>query len=201
MKRTNRMPLTVLAAAVLAAGSLGAAQAQTSPAPVSRDVRQEQRIEQGMQSGALTTREAAGLERQEAHVDHLQSKALRDGTVTGQEAGRIEAAQNRVSASIAAQKHDAQHGNPGSASSRRMQADVQRNINQEARIDAGMKSGALTAQEAARLEAGQARTSRTEARAGRDGHVGAREQTRVQHRESVQSRHIRRPKHDGQNRP
>lgn len=201
MKSKNRFPLAALAAAILAALSAGAAQAQTTPDPVSRDVRQEQRIEQGLQSGALTTREAAGLERQEAHVDHMEAKALKDGTVSADEAARIRAAQDRASASIAQQKHDAQRGDPASASSRRMQANVQRNVNQEARIDAGMKSGALNAQEAARLEAGQARTSRAEARAGRDGHVGVREQGRIQHRENVQSRHIRRQKHDDQTKP
>jgi hypothetical protein len=37
-----------------------------------------------------------------------------------------------------------------------------------------------------------------EARAGRDGHVGAAEQARVQHAENQQSRRIHHEKHDAQ---
>jgi hypothetical protein len=118
--------------------------------------------------------------------------------VTAQERARINAAQNRTSADIAREKHDAQMGNPASASSRRMQADVQRNINQQQRIQQGMASGQLTNHEAAKLEAGQSHVARKEARAGQDGHVGAREQARVQTAESVQSRRIHREKHDDQ---
>jgi hypothetical protein len=81
-----------------------------------------------------------------------------------------------------------------------MQADVQRNINQQSRIEQGVQSGQLTNREASQLERGQARVNRAEARAGADGHVGAREQARIQHRENVQSRHIFRDKHNGRQR-
>src|SRR6185503_2490298 len=43
---------------------------------------------------------------------------------------RLSREQNQVSRDIYREKHDAQTGNPNSASSQRMQADVQRNINQ-----------------------------------------------------------------------
>lgn len=46
------------------------------------------------------------------------------------------------------------------------------------------------------LERGQARVDRAEARAGAGGHVGAREQALIQHRENVLSRHITRGKHN-----
>ncbi|UUZ55732.1 hypothetical protein LP419_09440 [Massilia sp. H-1] len=45
-----------------------------------------------------------------------------------------------------------QTGNPNSASSQRMQADVQRNVNQQTRIENGIKSGELTNHEVAKLE-------------------------------------------------
>jgi hypothetical protein len=79
-----------------------------------------------------------------------------------------------------------------------MQADVQRNINQQQRIEQGVKSGSLTTREAAKLERGQARDTRLEARAGADGNVGAREQRRIQKNENQQSRRIHREKHDAQ---
>jgi hypothetical protein len=163
-----------------------------------RDTSQEQRIEQGLQSGALTTREAAGLEREQSRIDQMEARALRDGNLSASERARINAAQNQASRDISREKHDAQTGNPNSASSLRMQADVQRNINQERRIQQGMASGQLTNREAGQLEAGQAHVDRLEARAGHDGHVGAGEQGRIQHSENVQSRRIYREKHDAQ---
>jgi len=41
-----------------------------------------------------------------------------------------------------------------------MQADVQRNINQQQRVEQGVKSGQLTNREAGKLENGQARVDR-----------------------------------------
>jgi hypothetical protein len=185
---------------VLCVLAAGPAFAQTAGAPgyTQRDINQERRIQQGLQSGELSTREAAGLQRQQAQIDRLESRALRDGDLTAAERARIDAAQNRASRDIAREKHDAQQGDPDSASSRRMQADVQRNINQERRIQQGQASGELTNREAARLEAGQARVGRMQARAGRDGHVGPHEQAHIQRAENRQSRHIYRQKHDAQ---
>jgi hypothetical protein len=174
------------------------AQASGAPGYTQRDTNQEQRIEQGLKSGELTTREAAKLEREQGRIDQMESRALRDGNVSAAERARINAAQSKASRDIAREKHDAQTANPNSASSRRMQADVQRNINQEKRIQQGMASGQLTNREAGRLEAGQAHVDRLEARAGRDGHVGAGEQAHIQHSENVQSRRIYRQKHDAQ---
>ena len=170
----------------------------TTGSIVQRDVNQEKRIEQGLQSGALNTREAARLEREEAHVDRLEANAMKDGKLSAQEKARITRAQNEVSRDIKAAKQNDVRGNPASASSRRMQADVQRNINQQERIEQGVRSGALTRRETARLEAGQAHVAAKEARAGRDGHVSGAEQARLQHAENKQSRRIHHEKHDAQ---
>lgn len=185
-------------AALIAAAVSPAFARPAEPGYTQRDVNQERRIEQGLRSGQLDTREAARLQAEQARIDKMESRALRDGQLTAAERARINAAQNKASADIYRQKHDGQTGDPNSASSRRMQADVQRNINQERRIRHGMASGELTNREAARLEAGQARVGRAEARAGADGHVGPREQAAIQHRENVQSKRIYRQKHDGQ---
>lgn len=170
--------------------------AQSVGSEVQRDINQDTRIEQGLKSGQLSTGEAAKLERGEARIDRMESKALKDGNLSSQEAARIQGAQNRESAAIDRLKHNDVTGNPNSASSQRMQSDVQRNINQQSRIEQGVQSGQLTNKEASQLERGQARVDRTEARAGADGHVGAREQARIQHRENVQSQHIYRDKHN-----
>lgn len=169
-------------------------QAQTSA--TDRNVNQQQRIEQGLKSGELSTREASQLERTESRVSAVEAKSMKDGVVTSQEAARIDKAQDLASKQIYAQKHDNQTGNPDSASSNRMQADVQRNINQQKRIDAGVDSGALTTREAAHMQANQAQAEHREARAGRDGHVGAAEQAGIQRKENRDSRKIHRQKHD-----
>ena len=98
---------------------------QNTAAEVQRNVNQQQRIEQGPQSGQLSTREAAGLERGQARIEKLEANANRDGTLTP-----AEKAQART---------NERTGNPDSASSKRMQADVQRNVNQQKRIEQGVQ--------------------------------------------------------------
>ncbi|MFO1219746.1 MAG: hypothetical protein U1E89_15365 [Burkholderiaceae bacterium] len=188
---------TALASLMLAATG---AHAQTAASTVQRDVNQETRIEKGLQSGALNTQEAARLQREEARVDRMQANALKDGKLTDAEKARLDAAQNKTSRDIYDAKHNGVTGNPNSASSQRMQADVQRNINQQQRIENGVKNGSLTNHEVAKLERGQSRVARKEARAGADGHVGAAEQARIQRAENRQSKRIYREKHDAQER-
>jgi len=163
---------------------------------VQRDVNQQQRIDQGLKSGQLSTQEAARLERGEARVDRMEQKALSDGKLSPAEKARIERAQDAESRAIYDAKHNDVKGDPNSTSSRRMQADVQRNVNQEKRIEQGVQSGALTNKEAARLEGGQARVDRQEARAGADGHVSAGEERRIQQSENRQNRQIYKKKHN-----
>ncbi len=177
----------------------GSAFAQTGT--LQRDVNQQERIEQGLKSGQLTTREAARLEREESKVERDQARALRDGTLSPAEKSRLAREQNKVSRDIYREKHDAQTGDPNSPSSQRMQADVQRDVNQQRRIEQGVASGELTNREAARLERGQARDNAAQARAGADGSVAPNEQRRLQRQENRQSRRIYREKHDAQQRP
>ena len=191
------MNLSKLSVALLA-GSLASfcAQAQNAATEVQRNVNQQERIESGLKSGALNTREAARLEREQSQVNRMQSRALRDGNLSAAESARINDAQNRVSRDIAREKHDVQTGNPNSASSQRMQADVQRDINQQKRIEQGIQSGQLSNREVAGLQRGQAQLTGAQARAGADGRVGTVEQARIQNREDRQSRQIYQKKHN-----
>jgi len=193
------MKLTTITAALGLAFSAGAF-AQAGSGTVQRDVNQQNRIEQGLQSGQLTTREAGKLEREETKVERDQSKAMQDGKLSPAEKARLAREQNNVSRDIARDRNNAQTGNPNSASSQRMQADVKRDVNQQRRIEQGVQSGQLTTRETARLEGGQARDTAAQARAGADGKVTAREQRRVQSAENRQSQHIYRQKHDAQKR-
>lgn len=182
--------------AIAAIALCGSAIAQSVGTEVQRNVDQQQRIENGLQSGQLSTKEAGKLESGEARIDRMEKNAMKDGSVSAAEQAHIRNAQNAESAAIHKQKHDAQLGNPGSASSQRMQADVARNVNQQARIRQGVASGQLTTAEAGKLEHGQAKVSRKEAIAGANGHVGAAEQAHVQHAENHQSARVYNKKHN-----
>lgn len=192
------MKISNLGIALIAATLFsGAAMAQTNVQnDTQRDVNQQQRIENGLQSGQLNTREAGKLEKQEQHIDKMEAHDMKNGSISPAEQAKLNAAQNHVSQDIYKQKHDAQVGNPNSASSQRMQADVQRNVNQQQRIENGEKSGQLSNREAGKLERGQAHVDRKEARAAANGHVGAGEQARIRHSENHQSHKIFRKKHN-----
>lgn len=100
---------TLIAAVALVAPLLAAAQTTSTPRIDQRQVNQESRIQQGTQSGSLTQKEAANLEKGQTHVQNMENKAMADGKVTKKEAGRIEHAQDQQSKKIEHQKHDRQH--------------------------------------------------------------------------------------------
>ena len=73
-----------------------------------------------------------------------------------------------------------------------------RQAEQQKRIDQGVKSGELTAKEAARMEKGQERIQAMEDKAKADGKVTAKERARINQAQDVQSRHVAKEKHDRQ---
>jgi len=181
---------------VSAVGALFSGAALAQQGTVQRDVNQQNRIEQGLQSGQLNTKEASKLEGEEARIQRQQSRDLKDGSLSPAEKQRLAREQNQASRDINRLENNKATGNPASASSQRMQADVQRNANQQARIEQGLKSGSMTNREAARAEKGQARVEHAEAKAGRNGHVGKGEQRHVQAAENRQSQRVYREKHN-----
>lgn len=74
-----------------------------------RQAEQQKRIEQGVQSGRLTGKEAEKLEHGQQHVQKMEDRALKDGVMTRKEARRIEHAQDQQSRKIHREKHDRQH--------------------------------------------------------------------------------------------
>lgn len=75
-----------------------------------REARQQGRIAEGVESGELTPRETARLERKEARIQRevRRDRAANGGTLTPAERASINRQQNRVSRQIYRQKHDAQ---------------------------------------------------------------------------------------------
>lgn len=104
---------TTLIAIFIAAAALPVS-AQTTPRVDARQAGQEARIQQGAQSGALTGREAAKLEKGQDKVRAMESKAKADGKVTPRERARLAKEQNKQSKRIAKQKHDKQRKAPAS---------------------------------------------------------------------------------------
>ena len=101
--------MKLIAAAVIAAFALPAlAQTTSTPRIDQRQFNQEKRIDQGEKSGQLTKKEAAKLEKGQAHVQKMEDKAVSDGKVTAKERHKIEHAQDKQSQRIYRQKHDKQ---------------------------------------------------------------------------------------------
>ncbi|CAH1075466.1 hypothetical protein [Candidatus Nitrotoga sp. 1052] len=71
-----------------------------------------------------------------------------------------------------------------------------REAKQEQRIDQGIRSGALTSKEEAKLDAGQAKIEKMEEKAKADGHVTKHERKRINHEQNVQSKKIHDMKHN-----
>lgn len=189
------MKLHLLALLAVAAPVWAQAPATPTEQILQRNINQTERIEQGLHSGSLTVREAGRLQRAEAQVDRIEARAFGDGSLSTQEQARITAVQNHTSRAIAREKHDAQSGDPTTASAQRMAAGVQRSANQQARTLAGVQQGQVSNSELARLERGQARLAQRQARAAVDGGVGPRESARIQGSANVQSARVHRARH------
>jgi hypothetical protein len=87
-------------------GDSNSASAQRMLASVERNLRQQARIQRGIDSGQLTAREVADLLHGQARLNWRQARVARDGWVGADEQGRVDYAQNRQSERIWERKHD-----------------------------------------------------------------------------------------------
>jgi uncharacterized membrane protein YebE (DUF533 family) len=111
LKKEKTMKLKTVAAALLMTAFTLPALAQTTSTPRidQRQANQQQRIDQGVQSGALTEKEAARMDKGQDRIQNMEDKAKADGVVTAQERKRIANVQDNQSKRIYRQKHDRQH--------------------------------------------------------------------------------------------
>jgi hypothetical protein len=98
--------------ATLAVASIGAFAQAATPRVDARETKQEARINAGVASGQLNARETRHLEKQQGHVEAIETRAKADGTVTAGERRHLAKVQTRSSANIYQQKHDAQIAPP-----------------------------------------------------------------------------------------
>ncbi len=100
--------IPVFAALMFGAVTLPAFAQANTPRIDQRQMNQDRRIDQGVQSGELNQREAARLDRGQDRIENLEDKAKSDGVVTARERARLRHAENVESRRIYRQKHDAQ---------------------------------------------------------------------------------------------
>src|SRR5512138_1125045 len=105
MSKFRSIPYAVLSGALLVGGG---ASAQSMYDIDRRQDYQQNRIEQGIQSGQITRSEAYRLEQGERAIDRAQARARADGVVTQQERARIDRMTDRESRDIYRQSHDSQ---------------------------------------------------------------------------------------------
>jgi hypothetical protein len=224
------MKWSALPVAVLMAGSVATAQDQSSsgsqqpaPAPAAtpavtpaatptpapaekpkptiaqRKENQQDRIAQGVKSGQLTAGETANLETKEAAIngETKADRAANGGKLTGAEKKQINGQQNQVSKQIYKDKHNANTQHYGNN-----KVD-QRRENQQDRIAQGVKSGQLTAGEAAKAENQQKGINQQVAadRKANGGTLTASEKKQVNKEQNAASKNIYHKKHNAKTQP
>jgi hypothetical protein len=161
------------------------------------DRRQDQqgRIANGVQSGQLTAGETKNLEGREANLNReiKDDRSADGGKLTTQERQQVNKQQNNLSKSIYTDKHNANTAHYGNNEV------GQRRENQQDRIAQGIKSGQMTAGEAARTEnREQGINEQVHAdRQANGGKLTGREKSQINHEQNGASRQIYRQKHNG----
>jgi hypothetical protein len=193
MKSFAKIAVAIIAGAISLNAQTTTPPANTnSPKIDQREVNQQKRIGEGVENGSLTARETSRLEKQEAAINKKEAKMKSDGKFTAAERARITREQNGVSRRIYAQKHDAQR-------QPRVRDEVSaRQRMQQERIGQGIKSGSLTAGEAAKLEHNEARVNR-EVRHDRasGGGLSTSEKAKINAQQNRMSNRIYGKKHNG----
>ena len=107
MKKRTKGIMAGLIMGSLLLGSLPAmAQSTYDPRITAREQRQQQRIQQGINSGQLTPREANRLEAQQSRIAATEKRMKADGRLTRGERARLTRMQNRASNNIYSKKHN-----------------------------------------------------------------------------------------------
>lgn len=112
LRKSSSFSSSFLSLVLLAAARTAAAQSNETPNLDKREVRQQQRITQGIKSGQLTPSETANLEARDAKLNADEARAKADGVVTKNERARLQHEANRDSKAIYRKKHNARTAPP-----------------------------------------------------------------------------------------
>jgi len=103
----KRMMLSIVVGSLLAGGAAWAEGTET-PGIDQRVLNQERRIQEGVNSGQLTEREANRMNGRLERIENAEAHAKADGQVTAKERRRLKRALNHNSKRIYKEKHDQQ---------------------------------------------------------------------------------------------
>ena len=184
-------------AAVLMALPLVAAAGTRDPGLNQRQHNQQQRIQQGVESGELTRGETRRLAAEQRHIRREDARYKSDGQLTRAERADLNRDQNRASRDIYRQKHDAEARPPAAV---RDPGVNDRQHNQHDRIAQGVRSGELTKDEAKGLRAEQRSIRQDERSYKSDGMLTKAESKDLHQDLNASSRSIYNEKHDAETR-
>ena len=160
---------------------------------------QKDRITQGIKSGELTANEAWRLGKQQRSIYKKERRFKADGTFTRRERAVIHRDLLKSSGSIYKQKHDRQIQKSGQLGTKSRFINKRQN-KQGKRIAQGVRSGALTRKETARLGMQQARIQQKKRHFKADGSFTKGERLSVRKSQNRASKNIYRKKHNGKHR-
>lgn len=160
---------------------------------------QKDRIVQGVKSGELTAKETWRLGNQQKSIYKKEHRFKADGTFTRRERAIIHRDLLKSSGGIYKQKHDRQIQRPGPLGTKSRFIHKRQN-KQGKRIAQGVRSGALTRKETARLGMQQARIQHKKRHFKADGTFTKGERLRVHKSQNRASKNIYKKKHNGKRR-
>ncbi|PYX77975.1 MAG: hypothetical protein DMG70_33275 [Acidobacteria bacterium] len=164
-----------------------------------RKENQQGRIAKGGHSGQLTAGETANLEKKEAAINKetAADRAANGGKLTAAEKKQVNHQQNQVSKQIYADKHNANTAHYGNNKV------GQRRENQQDRVAQGIKSGQMTAGEAAKAENQQKNINKQVVadRKANGGTLTASEKKQINKEQNAASKNIYNKKHNAKTQP
>ncbi len=205
----NHMKLnlfTLVVAALIASGPAFAQQSQPQtqpdqPAPTpahniaQRELNQQNRVANGVDSGQMTAGETKNVESREANLNRevRDDRSADNGHLTQQERQQINHQQNNLSHSIYQDKHNANVAHYGNNEV------GQRRENQQDRVANGLRNGTMNAGQTARVEnREQGINEQVHAdRQANGGKLTGQEHRQINHEQNGASRQIYRDKHNG----
>ncbi|HXS91382.1 MAG TPA: hypothetical protein VN705_18640 [Steroidobacteraceae bacterium] len=197
MKKFSAVVLTLAGAVAVVSASHADTHRTRDPGVNQRQHNQRERIQQGVKSGELTRRETGRLVEEQRDIRQLERGYKSDGTLTGAERRDLQHEQNQASRDIYRQKHDEQDRPPAAV---RDPGVNERQANQTARIQQGVKSGELTHGEAQDLRTERRDIRDLEHTYKEDGTLTRDERQDLHQQLNQQSQEIFEEKHDDETR-
>jgi len=197
MKKFSAVVLTLAGAVAVVSASHADTHRTRDPGVNQRQHNQRERIQQGVKSGELTRRETGRLVEEQRDIRQLERGYKSDGTLTGAERRDLQHEQNQASRDIYRQKHDEQDRPPAAV---RDPGVNERQANQTARIQQGVKSGELTHGEAQELRTERRDIRDLEHTYKEDGTLTRDERQDLHQQLNQQSQEIFEEKHDDETR-